>query len=149
MLIILEGPDKAGKSTIYQHLRRATSYQPLVIDRFIGSNIVYDQVHGRKEADYTKEEWLAIEERLKSIFRPVVVFLKVPTSILLQRSVKAGDYNLEGDDIRGAKVPYDEYLGKTSLPVIEINTSNSIQHCVKTILREINDMEERDVWNNS
>lgn len=63
-LITLEGPDKVGKSTIYQLLRRATGYEPLVVDRFIGSNWVYDQIYSRATdlASYFKAEEALMEK---------------------------------------------------------------------------------------
>lgn len=56
-LLIFEGCDKVGKTTLYQLYRRATKYGPLVIDRFLGSNEVYNQFYERKdEVDYRAEE---------------------------------------------------------------------------------------------
>jgi len=72
ILLILEGGDKVGKSTVYQLLRRSTDYQPLVIDRFIGSNIVYDQFYGR-ESDLNK--YREAETELLKIFDVYLILL--------------------------------------------------------------------------
>lgn len=122
-LIILEGPDKSGKSTIYQAFRRATSYQPLVIDRFIGSNIVYDQLHGRTSIDSdTIRRYYETEEKLLETFNPLVVYLYAPTSVLLARSVQARELESEEFDIQSIGWYYEKYLEQTSLEVIKINT---------------------------
>lgn len=73
LLVILEGGDKVGKSAVYQLFRRATKYGPLVIDRFTGSNIVYDLFYGR-ERDI--EAYSRIEAKMTDIFN-VVVFVLV------------------------------------------------------------------------
>lgn len=118
-LVILEGPDKAGKSTIYQAFRKATDYQPLVIDRFIGSNIVYDQLHGRPDVI---KECYETEKRLLQIFNPLVVYLHAPTSVLLTRSIHHGEIESERYDIENISWYYERYLEQTSLEVIKINT---------------------------
>ena len=122
-LVILEGPDKAGKSTIYQAFRRATSYQPLVIDRFIGSNIVYDQLHGRTNmSSDTVKEYYRTEDRLLETFNPLVVYLYAPVGVLLKRSMLTGEYHEEKFDIKNVGWYYERYLENTPLEVMKIDT---------------------------
>lgn len=138
-LVILEGPDKAGKSTIYQAFRRATNYQPLVIDRFLGSNIAYDQLHGRtrKGPDIIKG-YYETEKKLLQIFNPLVVYLSAPTDILIGRSEFAGDIEGEEFDIRNIGFYYNLYLKNTPLEVLQIDTSvYSIDEVVRTIKWEL------------
>lgn len=47
-VLILEGVDKVGKSSVHQAFRRMTKYGPLAVDRFLGSNFVYDSFWGRE-----------------------------------------------------------------------------------------------------
>ena len=135
-LVILEGPDKAGKSTVYQAFRRATSYQPLVIDRFIGSNIVYDQLHGRalfKHHDSIKK-YYELEKELLQIFNPLLVYLHAPVDILLERSIKAGTLKEEEYDIRNIVWYYGEYRRNTVLDNLCIDTSiHTVEDVVKAI----------------
>jgi len=149
-LIILEGPDKAGKSTIYQAFRKATSYQPLVIDRFIGSNIVYDQLHGRSsiKSDIIKG-YYETEKKLLEIFNPLVVYLSAPRDILIGRSEFAGDVEEEEYDIRNIGFYYSLYLKNTSLEVLQIDTSTySVEEVVRTIQWELSHRkkEVRNQW---
>lgn len=120
-LVILEGPDKAGKSTIYQAFRKATFYQPLVIDRFIGSNIVYDQLHGRISPKNI-DKYYQMEKDLLEIFNPLIVYLHAPVEILLKRSMMTGEYQREKFDIRYIGYYYEKYLESTPLESIEIDT---------------------------
>lgn len=130
-LIILEGPDKAGKSTVYQAFRKATFYQPLVIDRFIGSNIVYDQLHDRLDKHTAHYN---MEVRLKDIFNPLVVYLWAPDHVLMRRSDMAGDLDEEREDIEGIHEYYEEYLRLTPLEILTIDTSIiPVDEVVKTI----------------
>lgn len=81
-LIMLEGPDKAGKSTMYQMYRRATLYQPLVIDRFLASNYVYDIFYNRgSRLDIYLEE----EANLQTMFDCYLVYLTASEPILRGR----------------------------------------------------------------
>jgi len=134
-LVILEGPDKAGKSTIYQAFRKATSYQPLVIDRFLGSNIVYDQLHGRSKMQLnTIQEYYETEKKLLEIFNPLVVYLYAPVSVLLVRSMQTQEFESEQFDIRSIGWYYERYLEQTSLEVMKIDTQEcSVDVVVKAI----------------
>lgn len=147
-LVILEGPDKAGKSTIYQAFRRATNYQPLVIDRFLGSNIVYDQLHGRTNmSSDTVKEYYRTEDRLLETFNPLVVYLYAPVSVLLARSVQTGEFAFEESDIRGIGWYYERYLENTPLEVIKIDTQKCpIDVVVRAIQWEL-DHRKKEVKN--
>ncbi len=92
-LVILEGPDKVGKSTIFQAYRRATKYIPLVIDRFIGSNYVYDILY---ERNTDKEIYLTKEIELQELFDCYLVSLTTPSHILVNR-IKAFERGKDKD----------------------------------------------------
>lgn len=137
-LVILEGPDKAGKSTIYQAFRKATDYQPLVIDRFIGSNIVFDQLYDRLVPGQINH-YYQIEERLGITFNPLVVYLTAPLPVLLDRSEKAGDIEEEEFDIRSISEFYTQYLNDTPLDVISIDTAGyDVSQTVEIITEVLN-----------
>jgi thymidylate kinase len=55
-IVIFEGPDRAGKSTLLQEFRKRTDYQYLLFDRFTGSGVVYDEIYRRPFSDYYKTE---------------------------------------------------------------------------------------------
>lgn len=142
-LVILEGSDKAGKSTIYQAFRRATDYQPLIIDRFIGSNIVYDQLYERKDSEEI-EEYYQLENELVKVFNPLVVYLWAPISTLLNRSIQKGEIESERYDIENISWYYNEYLNDTSLDVIGIDTSiHSVEEVVKIIMNTLSYRQDK------
>lgn len=90
LLIILEGGDKVGKSSIYQLLRRATQYGPLVIDRFTGSNMVYDTVYLRGR---NPDMLLKKESELTTIFN-VVLFVLVADTETQEQRISLGEFGL-------------------------------------------------------
>ena len=47
MLIIFEGMDKTGKTTLLNKLNKATNFEHVVLDRGVISSYVYDKVYGR------------------------------------------------------------------------------------------------------
>ncbi len=81
-LVLFEGPDKVGKSTLFRVYRKATRYIPLAIDRFTGSNWVYDQFYGR---DTNIQDYIKSEESLKEIYDCYLVLLTAPRRVLYQR----------------------------------------------------------------
>ncbi|MCK5013806.1 MAG: hypothetical protein KAS66_08290 [Candidatus Omnitrophica bacterium] len=142
-LVILEGPDKAGKSTIYQAFRKHTHYQPLVIDRFIGSNIAYDQLHKRADVMATTAALYETEVKLKDIFNPLLVYLHAPVDVMLERSVRAGDIREEEFDIRNIQAYYERYMNNTTLPRIQIDTAiYTVEQIVEIIERNLSSWGE-------
>jgi len=88
-LIILEGPDKVGKTTIYQLYRKATNYGPLIIDRFIGSNFSYDMFFSRKH--YIKN-YSQLEKDLMKTFDCYLIYLFCSDyTVLRERMSNAGE----------------------------------------------------------
>ena len=128
-LIILEGANASGKSTIFKALQREVDYQLLVLDRFLGSHIVFDQMRGR--SDYTAAHYYVTEGRLKEIFNPLVVYLHAPIEILQGRCEfrkRAKQDSFDGIERKPAEFArvldiYSTYLDNTCLDVMRIDTS--------------------------
>ena len=135
ILVILEGSDRSGKSTIYQALRRATNYQAFVIDRFVGSNFAYDRVFDRENRE---PEYLQLEEKLSDIFDILVVFLHADDEILFSRE----STDEERRDIISVKEPYRIYKEQTSLPVLSFNTGEeTVEEIVEDLAERIRNRE--------
>lgn len=145
-LIILEGANGSGKSTIFKALQRDANYQLLVLDRFTGSHIVYDSLFNRSE--YSSTHYFEIEEQLKETFNPLIVYLTAPISVLARRN----DFRAITRDDAFDKVErlssnlfdsikaYNKYLNLTPLDKVVIDTSEftvvatvrAIIHCLET-----------------
>lgn len=128
-LVILEGPNCSGKSTIFKALQREADYQLLVLDRFLGSHIVFDQIRGR--SGYDSSHYFAIEHQLEEIFNPLIVYLHAPLTILYERykfrnSIHRDDFDsIERKPEEFARVIdlYNIYLNRTPFDVMRIDTS--------------------------
>ena len=57
MIVIFDGMDKVGKTTLIHALDKATNYEHIIIDRGPNSYLVYDKLYNRGKADdYHKTE---------------------------------------------------------------------------------------------
>lgn len=136
ILVILEGADKVGKTSVHKSLGRETEHTVLIIDRFIGSYIAYGEISGRNNPP--KEELYRIENKLEEIFTPLVVYLHAPIAELLARSDKAGEREYEGFYIANIRPFYEKYLDNTTLNQVSIDTStHTVKECVDVISRVI------------
>lgn len=132
ILVILEGADKVGKTSVHKILGRETEHSILIIDRFIGSYIAYGEINGRN--DPPKEELYEIENKLQELFTPLVVYLHAPIQELLLRSANAGEIWSEGFYIRNIQHHYEKYLDNTELSQVHIDTStHTVKECVEII----------------
>lgn len=150
-LLILEGADKVGKSTIYQAFRRATAYQPFVIDRLIGSNISYDELYSRKHLPgdpYSTPNLKVAEQKLQSVFDIYLIVLSGQKSILRKR---IGDMET-GEDLKLALANFEKanafflgYLRNSNFKHkrLIITTDKSVDKCVDEILEFMGE-ERRD-----
>jgi thymidylate kinase len=85
--VIFEGPDKSGKSTLFQAFRRRTKYQPLAIERFTGSNYVYDQFYERES---NSDAYLQPEKAIQDVFDCYLVVL-IPDDEVLEERIMANE----------------------------------------------------------
>ena len=81
-LVIFEGADKVGKGTLYLEYRKATKFQPLALDRFTGSNWVYDQVYGRTS---DLDAYLESEKQMQEIYDCYLIYLTAPEHVIRAR----------------------------------------------------------------
>lgn len=75
-IIILDGPDKVGKSTLKKKLAIATGFKPFIIDRGLGSHYVYSKFYGRDEV---KDDFLNLENYIFCQPNDIEVYLVIVT----------------------------------------------------------------------
>lgn len=88
-LIVLDGPDGAGKTTLACALRRHFNHFPVVLDRFLVSDDVYDEMYGRPHRRGRAHEW----DALRSAFE-VAVIVCVADPLELYERVRLRDVGL-------------------------------------------------------
>lgn len=143
-LLILEGADKTGKSTIYQAYRRATDYGPLVIDRFIGSNLVHDEFYQRSR-DNTN--LILAEKELMSIFDIYLCVLVADEVDLLDRirTQESGeDRDRALDNFRGLDKLYRGYAKSTSIPRSKVRVINTSAFTMSSIISYLKKFTEEE-----
>ena len=120
-LIILEGVDKVGKTTVYQRLRKITEYEPLVIDRFHASNFAYDIFWGRS---HHIKNYFEKDKQLDRIYDVYYIYLVCAPDVLFKRLKK--EENLKSKPIIGInKIDklFKMYFDITPLKKMVIDTS--------------------------
>ena len=86
MLIILEGMDKVGKTTLISHLNKATDFKHIILDRGSISSYVYDTIYERN----IREGYDFFTNAVKEM--PHIVFLLVADKkVIANRLKQAGE----------------------------------------------------------
>lgn len=145
-LVIFEGCDKSGKTTLFRKFRAATDYIPLAIDRFTGSNLVYDRYYERES---NTKNYLRSEGKLQMVYDCYLVVLTADDEVIHQRIVseESGEpkrialdnYRLINEGFRNYHRE-SKYKNKLILDTGEL----SISECLEQIL--LFTREEKKVW---
>ena len=150
-LVIFEGTDGSGKSTQFQLYRYATEFQPLILDRFTGSNIIFDKIFDRKDSSL---RLFKVEDELNKIFDVYVIYLWADDEILLKRVLAQKQINSPEkiNEIKELnkqmKWAYQWYLSKTPFKQqIQIDTSDiSPIEITRMVLDFTKEKERNDEW---
>ncbi len=109
-LVIFEGPDKVGKTTLFRAYREYTKYGPLAIDRFTGSNFVYDYYYDRPN---NLQAYLLSEEKAQEAFDCYLVVLNADVETIRSRILEhetGKDQVIALDNFIGISYLFDEYF---------------------------------------
>jgi len=142
MYIVFEGPDQVGKTTTRKLVEQQRNGKDIVIDRFIGSNIVYGIIGMR----YSVEELqcLYIDDFIFAAkFKPVLVYLYAPVGVLIGRIKKDGHEEIDEDKLTKTILEYDGYFERCGYEdKIKIDTSLFDQtEVVKQIIKFLKNVE--------
>lgn len=134
LLVIFEGVDKSGKSTLYKAFRKRTAWGPLAIERFTGSNIAYDWAYDRPASF----DLIGAEHDLLSVFDVRMVYCQAGITTIKARIEKEEIGEQREIALRNfEKVleKFDEYLKVTPFPYIIVDTANPlIEDCIRQVL---------------
>jgi adenylate kinase family enzyme len=155
MLIIIEGPDNTGKSTLARHLQEVFSLDyihcskpktdnpfneymemfsnirvPTVIDRAHLGEYVYSKLW-RDGCSITDKQFELIDLEAMSRFEyTIVIYAQAPNHIILDRCIKEKEKLLKPEQISECSFLFDQIIEKTKIPVINyfshIDTPESI-----------------------
>ena len=119
MIVIFDGMDKVGKTTLIHALDKATNYEHIIIDRGPNSYLVYDQLYDRPyQLDHLKTEM-----DLKNTSH-LVIYCFADEVDIGRRIAEAGEaWASEQGSISSVKDLFDINMSESNLDKIYINTS--------------------------
>jgi len=137
-LIVFEGIDKSGKTSIANLYRIQTSYKNLVLDRAFVSQLAYAEIY-KRTIDKTK-----IYDWIKCIRNDLVfVYVTANKDILNKRLVESKHVHV---NIENERLVFDKYIEKMELlgaKVIRIDTTNkTIEESVSYLLDKLEEKNE-------
>jgi len=147
-IIIVEGSDCAGKTTLINRLKDSLNYQVVkgssfeqstctneelfnkfdemtklektVLDRFIYSNLVYAPLY-KDFALLTDDQCRLIESKMKD--KAIIIYLEAEMDTLIHRLKTRGDDYVTIDKLEGIKESYNRLIPQVELKVLRFNTS--------------------------
>ena len=120
MIIIFDGMDKVGKTTLIHALNEATKYEHIIIDRGPSSYLVYDKLYDRPyKTDHLKTEMDFMNTS------HLCVYCYAKESDIKKRLEEANEeWAKEQGSISEVKEIFDYSISISNLNTIYINTSN-------------------------
>lgn len=152
IVIIFEGVDKSGKTTLLNMFNKATNFGYVVLDRFTTSSKVYNTLFNRDRREYYNE----VEQSFLKAFNVLIVYCYCSPGECFSRLAMAKETLPEElHDIPIVKNEFKIELLKTlddvdenpemNLKVLEIDTEMfSKEYCVERIQEKVKEMECED-----
>ena len=133
ILIIFEGVDKSGKTTIKDRFNKKTNFGYVVLDRLTTSSKIYNEFFGRDRLGYYNE----VENSVIKAFNVLVVLCECDTEIISRRLSNANE-----------KLPeqlkaFREEVDRSFINYVVIDTTNrDVDECVENIITIVKEMEK-------
>lgn len=143
--LIWEGPDLVGKTTTRKLVEKRRKGKDIVIDRFLGSNIVYGHVFDR----YTKEEFdrLYLDEyKFSKLFNPILIYLWAPVKEIRKRAKETRHEKISKKNLEKTLDMFNKYFDEITeyKNKIKIDTSKFNQEeVVNQIINYLNYVENK------
>ena len=140
ILIIFEGADKTGKTTIRDRFNKKTNFGYVVLDRLTTSSKIYNEFFGRDRLGYYK----TIEDAMIKAFNVLVVLCECDTEIILERLRNANEELPEQlRNVDEVKKAFREEVERSFINYVVIDTTNKeIDECVDSIITRVMEMEK-------
>lgn len=140
ILIIFEGVDKSGKTTIKDRFNKKTNFGYVVLDRLTTSSKIYNEFFGRDRLGYYNE----VENSVIKAFNVLVVLCECDTEIISRRLSNANEELPEQlKDIDKVKKAFREEVDKSFINYVVIDTtSRDVDECVENIITIVKEMEK-------
>lgn len=131
-IIIFDGLDKTGKSTLKDAFNKATNYLHFVIDRGPLSNLVYNTIFNRNHnIDYSK-----MINHL-SLFDHLIVLCTAPEDLVQKRLKDNNEMLPNNSTFKDTKKMFEDFLYQSPFNYVIIDTSQPIENCIKQIIQKL------------
>ena len=133
-LIVFEGIDKVGKTTLHKEFDQYVKYKYLTCDRLFLTYIAYAQRYKRPIMVESLNNWLYFNRD-----QIIIIYVTASNKTLLKRYKEVNHENINIDKDKRAFVSSISYLQDRGIKVITINTDNQTPiESVKEILDQLN-----------
>lgn len=134
MILIFEGMDKTGKTTLIHEINKITKFKPLIIDRGTIGYSVYDYIYKRGRSEYYSN----LESQMLNV-NHLVVYCKCDKELIEKRLKQCNEqFPKEQKSIEYVLNLYDEFIGKSKMNILELDTGKyTIEECVNKILERM------------
>lgn len=142
MIIVFEGPDACGKTTLFKNVAKARNYKDTYIDRMFPSDIVYAM---RRYDFETVDEKASQLIKFNHLFKPLYVFMTSDVSDIEKTLNERG----EVFDSNDAEWQLNSYLNfytssimKDCNKIIINRSSHSLKKNVDLVIKKIKEHEK-------
>ena len=140
MFLSFDGTDKVGKDTLIAAFHKATGYQYSAINRWSGTSYAYAKFWKR---DLDFKSYLL--QDLEIMNSGLLIYLEASDAVIARRFFETAEKDIPLDRLQELKAYYEEYLAKTPLFYVRINTDKPIEDCVSQIQAAIELFEHESI----
>ena len=142
IIIIFEGVDKSGKTTLLNMFNKITNFKYVVLDRFTTSSKVYDTMFKRHNREYFSR----IEKNFFTNFDVIIVYCYCSTETSRRRLAEAGEVlQDEIDDIDAVEAEFRKELNLRQAigdcKIIMVDTDRDLEECLYDIVRGVDEYD--------
>lgn len=145
-LLIFEGPDKAGKTTIKTELLKLTN-KFICWDRGFASQHVYGKLCEKTDSprtDHLRMLEMGLASNKVSVF---YIFVKAEVDVLQERMIKANEEEFLISSVDEALTLYENYFRGSHIVTIPVDTTElTIEESIFRIVRKIYTNQIKDCW---
>lgn len=133
-IVIFEGNELVGKSTLKKEFEIATNFRHLCVDRMFITSLIYNEFKGR-HSDIETQLWKDLDIFIKQ-FHPLFVIVKTDIEIQKKRFHSRGEWYIKEEELEKINAMYESLSDKlkNKWPNNFIVVSNNNKEEMKKIL---------------
>ena len=108
-IIVFEGPELVGKSTLKLEFEKSTDFRHLCVDRMFITSMIYNSFKGR-HADLTSHIMRDFKKFMET-FNPLFVYVNADEAVKMERYNKRGEWYIKPDEFKKLSDLYEVTVG--------------------------------------